>query len=497
MDHEGKVLGRSTPGRFRVEARHPRPGWVEYDPEQLLTVVRESALSAIRNAHLTSSEIAAIGLSNQGETVIAFDAENGQPIYPAISWQDRRGEEILTQWRAEGLDDGVVSAATGLRLDPYFSAIKFSWILENVPRARALLAIGRLRFGTSDAWILWHLTGGRAFVTDVATASRTMLLSLATCQWDNTLAAACGIPVEGLPEVVSNSAEIGLTDKNFLGVEIPVTGVCVDQQAALFGQRAFATGQAKITFGTGCFILANIGHDATRRAAGLLTSVGWRIQYDTTFVFDGGVFSAGSLMDWLCRIGLAANVKQLAELVASAGDRTDIFFVPALGGLGAPHWSGQTRAGWIGMDHGTNQGHMVRSAFEALTFRVKELVDAMSQSGINLSEIQLDGGLSQCDILMQMQADVLGIPLRRGEFSELTALGVGYLAGLGCGIWKSPAEIPNTLTVGRRFEPTNGLGRACLDKFTRWKQICAAVTELGERGLFAINLIWALHDQGK
>jgi len=291
--------------------------------------------------------------------------------------------------------------------------------------------------------------------------------------------------VEGLPAVVSNSSEIALTDKNFLGVEIPVTGACVDQQAALFGQRAFEAGQAKVTFGTGCFLLANIGHDATRRAAGLLTSVGWRIQDDTTFVFDGGVFSAGSLIDWLCRIGLAANVKQLAALVASAGDRTDIFFVPALGGLGAPHWSGQTRAGWIGMDHGTNQAHLVRSAFEALTFRVKEIVDAMSQSGIDLGEIQLDGGLSQCDVLMQMQADVLRIPLCRDNLSEQTALGAGYLAGLGCGIWKSPAEIPNTPTVEQRFEPTNTAGRACLDKFTKWKQICAAVTELGERGLFA------------
>jgi glycerol kinase len=487
IDDEGQILGTSWPARFAIEPSHPHPGWVEYDPDRMLETVCESAQAAVRNARLSFAEIAGIGLANQGETVIAFDAGTGRPVYPAISWQDRRGEEFIRKWRAEGLE-GEIVAATGLRLDAYFSAVKLAWILKNVPDAQALLAAGRLRYGTSDAWLIWQLTSGRQFVTDAATASRTMLMDLATCQWSSQLAEACGISQAGLPEIVPNAAPLGVTSQRILGAEIPITGACVDQPAALFGQFAFDTGQAKITYGTGCFVLANVGRDSTRRAAGLLTSVGWQIGGETTFVFDGGVYGAGSLIDWLCRLGLAADVNEVSALASDVGRGSRVMLIPALGGLAAPRWSSEARACWVGMDQSTDRRHLARSALEAIAFRVREIIDAMSEAGVSLEGISVDGGLAQCDLLMQIQADVLGIPLTRNSLTEFTALGVGYLAGLGCGLWDSPQQLPRPQTATRLFELSTTAGDEYRAKFEAWKRVCSAVVAMGEAGLFQGNL---------
>lgn len=483
LDGHGVVLATSAPKQFGIEASYPRAGWVEFDPDRILETIRQSALAAVRNAGISIAEIAAIGLANQGETVIAFDGASGRPIYPAISWQDRRGEAVTQRWRKGGMEP-IVQATTGLHLDPYFSAAKLAWILEHVRQARELQAAGRLRFGTSDAWLLWQLTGGRRFVTDVATASRTMMLDLATRQWSPPLTESFDISIGSLPKIVANTEPIGLTTKALFGAEIPISGMCVDQQAALFGQRALATGQAKITYGTGCFLLANIGADSTRRAPGLLTCVGWDMAGETTYVFDGGVYSAGSLVDWLCNLGLATDVEDLATLAGQIDPPSPVVLIPAFSGLSAPRWSGRARACWFGMDQGTDRRHLIRSAFEAIAFRVKEIVEAMQESGVRLRQVNVDGGLSQCDLLMQIQSDLLDVSLTRSSLAESTALGAGYLAGLGCGLWDSPTQIPRPETEAISFVPDSAAAGGYSTAFERWKRVCSEVVRMGDEGLF-------------
>jgi glycerol kinase len=483
VGEDGTTLGTSWPARFAIKSNHPQPGWVEYDPDQILETVCESARAAAAHAGVDSAEITGIGLANQGETVVAFNSKTGRPVYPAISWQDRRGEEYIAQWLREGLEETVI-AVTGLRLDAYFSAAKLAWILNNVPQAQTLLADGVLCFGTLDSWLIWQLSRERRFVTDAATASRTMLVDLATCQWSLPVASACQLPLETLPEIVANAVPVGVSDKALLGSEIPITGLCVDQPAGLFGRLAFDVGQTKITYGTGCFVLANTGRESSTRAAGLLTSVGWQYSGSTTFVFDGGVYSAGSLVDWMCRLGLVANVAEISEHAHDADQSQQVFLIPALGGLAAPHWRGRTRACWVGMDHSTNRSHLVRSALEAIAFRVKEICDAMADAGVSLREVHVDGGLAQCDWLMQIQADVLHVPLRRSAMSEFTALGIGYLAGLGAGVWSALDELPRCSGAEQLFEPSSKCADYYQEKFEKWKQVCGAAIAMGEEGLF-------------
>ncbi len=483
IDQDGAIIGTSWPELFGIEATYPQPGWVEFDPDRMLDTVRQSATAAVRNAGIGFTEIAGIGLANQGETVIAFDGASGRTICPAISWQDRRTEHLTERWRSSGMEE-TISATTGLRLDPYFSAAKLAWILENVGEAHRLQEAGRLRLGTSDAWLLWQLTGGEHFITDVSTASRTMLLELATLQWSPHLAESFGIPIDCLPRVVPNAERIGVTTQAMFGSEIPITGICVDQQAALFGQRALDTGQAKITYGTGCFLLANIGTDSTLRASGLLTSVGWSIGGETTYVFDGGVYSAGSLVDWLCDLGLATDVDEVARLAQEIDPPSQVMLIPALSGLAAPRWSSRARACWLGMDQGTDRRHLIRSALEAIAFRVREVFDAMEESGIRPECVDVDGGLAQSDLLMQIQAALLNVSLRRNSLSECTALGAGYLAGLGCGLWESPQQLPQSMGERVSFEPDATVANAYAAAFERWKRFCSAVVQMGDEGLF-------------
>ena len=311
-----------------------------------------------------------------------------------------------------------------------------------------------------------------------------MLLDLATLEWSPRLAESFDISIDGLPRVVSNAERIGVTAEAMFASEIPITGICVDQQAALFGQRALGTGQAKITYGTGCFLLANIGTDSARRAPGLLTSVGWRIGGETTFVFDGGVYSAGSLVDWLCELGLAADVDELATLAEEIEPPSQVVLIPAFSGLAAPRWSGQARACWLGMDQGTDRRHLIRSALEAIAFRVKEIFDVMQESGVRLRHVNVDGGLSRCDLLMQIQADLLNVALTRNSLAEFTALGVGYLAGLGCGLWDSPQQLPQSQAELTSFKPDTAVAGNYSAAFERWKRVCTLVVEMGDKGLF-------------
>jgi glycerol kinase len=486
IDEDGQILGSSGPATFNVESSYPRSGWVQCDPFQLLESVLQSAQAALSNAKLKASDIAAIGLANQGETVIAFDAHTGIPVCPAISWQDRRAQSFTDQWRTAGLEEQVFGT-TGLRLDAYFSAPKLAWILTYIPQARELRTAGRLCYGTSDAWLMWQLTGGRQFVTDVATASRTMLLDLATLEWSPQLSELFGIPIIDLPMIVANSEPIGVTSRQLMNAEIPITGICVDQQSALFGHRAFKPGDGKITYGTGCFVLTNIGANSSHRAPGLLTSVGWQNAETTKFVFDGGVYSAGSLINWLCSLGIATNVAEISKLAENAGHLSQVMLIPAFGGLSAPRWSSRARACWVGMDHSTDRRHLVRSALDAIAFSVKEIVDAMDE-GTKVERLDVDGGLCQCDLLMQIQADLLGVRLTRSSLTEFTALGVGYFAGLGCGLWKSPQQLPRPEAAETTFEPRPGASQHYSAMFIKWKEICTRVVAMGDAGLFQSNV---------
>lgn len=483
LDATGRVRGESA-SACRVEAMYPRPDWVEFDPAQILTSVRQSAEEAVRSAGLAFNDVVAIGLANQGETCIAFDSLSGRPIYPAISWQDRRCEGLIDEWRTAGLE-AEVAQATGLRLDSYFTAPKLAWLLRHVSEARELHADGRLRYGTSDAWLIWQLTGGKRFVTDAATASRTMLFDLLTQQWSARLLDAFELAESALPAVVGNAEMIGVSDARWFGRAIPIAGLCVDQQAALFGQGATAAGQAKITYGTGCFVLANAGVDAGRRAAGLLTSVGWRLgARPTTYVFDGGVYSAGSLIDWLCSLGLAGSAAEASRLASEVEHPDGVLLAPAFSGLGAPRWASRARACWLGMDQGTDRRKLARASFEAIAFSVKEIVDRMLDAEIRLERINVDGGLTRSDLLMQMQADMLGVELSRRTMAEATALGVGYLAGVGCGAWDVDCLPTPSSEEATLFKPCPAAHAGYAARFEKWKQACDAVIAMGDAGVF-------------
>lgn len=479
VDESGGV--RAASGNFAISARFPEVGWVEFDPREMLDSVISAARDAINRAGISASEIAGIGLANQGETVIAFDGETGEPIAPSISWQDRRTGEIIERWRAEGLESEI-ARRTGLRLDPYFSAGKMRWVLNNLPDAKALLRAGWLRLGSSDGWLLQQLTG--RFVTDPSTASRTSLLNLETLQWDETLEKALAIPGECLPEIVPNAEFVGETRAEWLGRAIPITGLCVDQQAALFGQGCLREGQAKATYGTGCFVLANLGSAGEARRAGLLTSVGWRLCGRADYVFDGGIYSAGSILNWLRdELRLFSDFAELEALARGVDDTGGVLLFPAFAGLASPHWEPNARAGLFGMTLGTKREHLLRAALEAIAFRVKEIVDAMNGPGLSIGPLQIDGGLTANDFLMQLQADLLGISLLRGENAEATSLGVAKMAGLGAGLYRGLDELPLIDPPSRVFEPRDGPARErLLDRYAEWRERSREMIRWGKQG---------------
>jgi len=481
IDEGGAVVARSR--NFPVTASYPRAGWVEFDPARMLDSIRAAAKDAVSQAGIDAGEIAAVGLANQGETVIAFDSRTGEPVCPAISWQDRRCMDIIERWRGEGLEDEV-RRRTGLRLDPYFSAGKMRWVLENVPVAKELASTGRLRLGTSDSWILWKLSGGARFVTDVSTASRTMLLDLASMNWDSDLLHAAGIPGEALPGIAGNCETVNWISLNIFRKLTPAVGLCVDQQAALFGQRCLARGQAKATYGTGCFVLANIGEESEARREGLLTSVGWSIGGSTTYVFDGGIYSAGSVLGWLRNeLGLYADHAELERLAGSVEDTDGVYLFPAFAGLASPHWKPNAKAAYVGLTLGTRREHVLRAALEAIAFRVKDIADAMDGPEIGIESLQVDGGLTNSDLLMQIQADLLGAPLYRGMHHEATAVGVAMMAGIGAGVWKSVDDLPEARGRSKVFEPGSGEAReTLLERYRRWREISMELIEWEKHG---------------
>jgi len=449
---DGRVLGRG----YREFPQHfPEPGWVEHDAEEIWT----TTLVAAREALAASGEVpVAVGITNQRETVVAWDRKTGRPLHRALVWQDRRTAQRCRDLRAE-VGDEWLAARTGLVWDPYFSATKIEWLLANVADLRTAAGRGDAVFGTIDAWIVFRLTGGRAHVTDHTNASRTLLYNIGTCGWDAELLELFGVPPESLPEVHASSGVVGETDPGLFGASIPIAGMAGDQQAALFGQGCFSPGEAKNTYGTGAFLLMNVGRDGQagqrgQGGRGVLTTVACDGEGKPVHALEGAVFIAGAAVQWLRDgLGLIARAEETERLARSVDDTGGVYFVPALVGLGAPHWESEARGTIVGLTRGTKTEHLVRAALEAMAYSTRDVADAMRHaSGVPLANLKVDGGAAANDWLMEFQAEVLGAPVYRPDMVETTALGAAGLAGLATGVWRDAAAFIGTRTY-REFAP--------------------------------------------
>ncbi len=422
---------------------YPRPGWVEHDAEEIWECTLQAARRALEGAGISPGEVAAVGITNQRETTVIWERESGRPVRKAIVWQCRRSAEICSRYRDQGLEEEI-HRKTGLVLDPYFSGTKLTWVMENEPEVARLAQAGELCFGNVDSWLLYRLTGGRVHATDASNASRTLLFNLHEMAWDEELARIFQVPLSMLPEVKDSCGVFGETDPDsFLGISAPVAGMAGDQQAALFGQACFRPGMTKNTYGTGSFVLMNIGERPRLSSRGLLTTVAWSIGGKATYALEGSIFITGAAVNWL-RDGLQiiSNVAEIDELASQVEDTGGVFFVPAFVGLGAPYWNPRARALLIGMTRGTTRAHVARAVIESMALQTCDVVEAMvEETGIPLKELRVDGGASVMDMLLQYQADLLGVPVRRPVISETTSLGAALLAGLATGIWKDLEEI--------------------------------------------------------
>jgi glycerol kinase len=433
----------------------PKPGWVEHNPRDIWSTQAGVAAEVLTKANVRAADVAAIGITNQRETTVVWDRTTGEPVFNAIVWQDRRTAAICDRLRARKLDR-VIRRKTGLVIDAYFSGTKVQWILENVKGARAKAKAGELAFGTVDSWLIWNLTGGKVHVTDVSNASRTMLFDIKKGDWDDELLKIFGVPRSMLPDVRSSSEVYGETRMLGPGGGIPIAGIAGDQQAALFGQVCTKPGMAKNTYGTGCFMLMNTGTKPIASKNNLLTTVAWRIGNRTEYALEGSIFIAGAVVQWL-RDGLELfrTAPEVEALAASVTDTGGVYLVPAFAGLGAPHWDQYARGTIVGLTRGTTKAHIARAALEGIALQVMDVLKAMeADAGIKLKELRVDGGASANDLLMQLQADLLGVPVVRPKVSETTALGAAYLAGLAVGYWKNTADIARQWQVDKRFTPS-------------------------------------------
>jgi glycerol kinase len=449
FDHAGAIISTA---QQEFQQIFPKPGWVEHDAQEIWASQASVAAQALSKADLTADDVAAIGITNQRETTLVWDRATGKPISNAIVWQDRRTASACDRLKARGLAN-LIRRKTGLVVDAYFSATKLEWILNNVPGAKAKAKAGRLAFGTIDSWLVWNLTGGRQHVTDPSNASRTMLFNIRTGTWDDELLALFGIPRALLPEVRSSSEIYGQT--SLLGSSIPVAGIAGDQQAALFGQVCARPGMVKNTYGTGCFMLMHTGTKPMASRNNLLTTVAWRIGNRTEYALEGSIFIAGAVVQWLRDgLGIISSSSEVEALAAKVPDSGGVYLVPAFAGLGAPHWDQYARGAIVGLTRGTARAHIARAALEGIAYQVTDVLRAMeSDAKIRLKELRVDGGACGNNLLMQFQADLLGVPVVRPRVSETTALGAAYLAGLAVGFWKNQAEIATQWQSDRRFVP--------------------------------------------
>ena len=432
----------------------PQPGWVEHDANEIWATLLGVAVEAMQMAGAAAADIAAIGITNQRETTIVWDKATGEPVHHAIVWQCRRTSEYCDELRARGLT-ARFREKTGLVLDAYFSATKLHWLLENVPGVRERAAKGELLFGTVETWLIWKLTGGRAHVTDYSNASRTMLFNINTLDWDEEILAELNIPRSMLPKPLPSSGLFGTTDPSLLGGEIPITGAAGDQQAALFGQTCFQPGEAKNTYGTGCFLLMNTGEKPVFSQNGLVTTIAWGLGEKVTYALEGSIFVAGAAIQWLRdEMKLIANAAESEAVAQEVTDTNGCYVVPAFTGLGAPYWDQYARGAIVGLTRGCNRAHIVRATLDSLTYQTYDVLNAMrADSGIALASLKVDGGASANNYLMQTQADIIGAPVLRPTCVESTAMGAAYLAGLAVGFWRDQAEIRKIWAVDRTFEP--------------------------------------------
>ena len=432
----------------------PQPGHVEHNPEEIWKSQLATAREVLESSAVDLSDIKAIGITNQRETVLIWDRESGQPVANAMVWQSRITTARCEQLKADGLRDEI-QQKTGLIIDPYFSATKIEHLLKTIPGLQQRAEQGEVLCGTIETFLIWRLTGGRSFVTDISNASRTMLFNIHTLDWDADLLKLFNIPREMLPEVRSNSEVLGETDKSLFGVSLPIAGSAGDQQAATYGQACFRVGDAKNTYGTGCFMLMNIGPCPRTSANGLLTTVAWKIGDAVTYALEGSIFIAGAVVQWLRDgLGIISTSEEVEQLATSVPDTDGVYFVPAFVGLGTPYWDASARGTIVGITRGTTKAHIARAAVESMAFQTMEVLTTMQQdSGIQLGRLKVDGGASVNDGLMQFQANLLNTTVLRPKVSETTALGAAYLAGLAVGVWRDQAELAKQWTLDKTFEP--------------------------------------------
>lgn len=472
FDHDCKIAGVA---QQEGNVDYPYPGWVEQDAVSIWLDTMAVMAGVLSNAGIRPNQVKAIGISNQRETAVLWDKNTGLPIYKAIVWQSRQTSEICDRWKKEGLED-TIREKTGLRIDPYFSASKIVWMLENVPGAREKAKKGELLFGNMDSWLVWKLTGGQRHITDATNASRTLLCNIETVDWDEDLLKAFNIPRSILPDIVPTSQNYGNTAPYvFFGTEVPICSMVGDQQAALFGQLCLEKGMAKNTYGTGGFLLMNTGNDIVRSQNGLLSTIAWQIGNNVTYALEGSIFVSGSVMKWLRdELHLFTNVADTEEMAVNAGTTGGVYVIPAFVGLGAPYWDDKAKASIVGLTLGTNRDQLVRAAIESMAFQAKEVLDAMEQdAGTKISKLKVDGGAAANNFLLQFQSDLCQIPVDRFKVNELTALGAAFLAGLAIGFWTWDDL---KIEVGRSFEPERSAEE--MDKrYGDWKHAVKACKE--------------------
>ncbi|MCF1716560.1 glycerol kinase GlpK [Flavihumibacter sp. RY-1] len=433
---------------------YPQPGWVEHDAEEIWATQFSVMAEAIAKASLTTADIAAIGITNQRETTVVWDRASSKPIYNAIVWQDRRTASYCDQLKADGLAP-LIQSKTGLVIDAYFSATKLKWILDNVSGAREKAVKGELAFGTIDCWLNWKLTNGKVHATDVSNASRTMLMNLETCEWDEELLRLFDIPASVLPEIIPSSKIYGVTESVVKTANIPLAGIAGDQQAALFGQQCTTPGMVKNTYGTGCFMLMHTGDKIVHSSNKLLTTVAWKLNNRVEYAVEGSIFIGGAVVQWL-RDGLhmIRSSAEIEELASRVTDTDGVYIVPAFAGLGAPHWNQHARGTVFGLTRGTTRAHIARACLESIAYQTMDVLKAMeADAGLPIKELRVDGGATINNLLMQFQCDLLQVPVIRPEVYETTALGAAYLAGLGVGYWESTADIQQQWKAAKEFHP--------------------------------------------
>lgn len=451
FDHNGHI---KSIAQKEFTQYFPQPGWVEHNPNEIWSSQASVIAEAISSIDINGLDIAGIGITNQRETTIVWDVDTEEPIYNAIVWQDRRTSEFCDELKAQGLTDKI-HEKTGLIIDAYFSGTKIKWILDNIPGARKRAEMGKLRFGNVDSWLVWRLTRGEVHVTDVSNASRTMLFNIHDMKWDEELMKLLDIPMSMMPAVKSSSEVYGHTKTTIFAHEVPISGIAGDQQAALFGQMCIEPGSIKNTYGTGCFVMLNTGSKPVMSKNNLLTTIAWKIDDDVVYALEGSIYVGGSVVQWLRDgLGFITSSSEIEDLASTVPDSGGVYFVPALTGLAAPYWDQYARGTIVGITRGTTRAHIARAALDGIAFQTYDIAQAMAKDmNASLTELKVDGGASRNNLLMQSQADILGIKVVRPRITETTALGAAYLAGLAVGFWKNVDEIKSQWQVERCFEP--------------------------------------------